>query len=174
MKNLIIIILFVHSYILSAQTTLEKAVLTELNIYRKSHNLPSATLDLQVSKAAKYHTSWMVKSGVCSHFENVDVPGFTEIDGPEERGKHFGILNDIISFSEICNFSRSNDASSPIVERPLSDVELAKDIIKRFYTSPEHNETMIQEINKGSILQVGIGVMVYNGMSYTTIYFVEK
>jgi uncharacterized protein YkwD len=174
MKKLITIILFFCSCNLFAQTNLEKAVLVELNSYRKTNNLPAATMSLQVGKAAKYHTSWMVKSGVCSHFENVDVPGFTEIEGPEERGKHFGILNDIISYSEICNFAKSNDPSSPIVERPLSDTELAKEIIRRFSTSPGHNDAMIQQINSGSVLQVGIGVMVHNGTAYTTIYFVEK
>lgn len=174
MKNLIIIILFVHSYILSAQTSLEKAVLLELNTYRKSYGLQPAVINLQVSKAAKYHTSWMVKSGVCSHFENVDVPGFTEISGPEDRGNHFGILNDIISYSEICNFAKANDPTSPIVEKPLSDVQLAKEIIRRFSTSPGHNDAMVQQINQGSVLHVGIGVTVYNGMAYTTIYFVEK
>jgi len=174
MKNLLIIILFVNSYILSAQTSLEKAVLAELNAYRKENNLPPAIMNPQVNNAAKYHTTWMVKSGICSHFEDNDVPGFTEIYGPQERGKHFGILDDVLSSSEICNFTRANDASSPIVERPLPESQLAKDIIKRFSTSPGHNDAMIQEINDGSVLQIGIGVMVHNGMAYTTIYFVEK
>lgn len=174
MKKLIIIILFVFSYNLWAQKTLEKAVLVELNSYRKIHKLPPAFMDAAINNAAKYHTTWMSKSGVCSHYEEKDVPGFTELYGPEERGEHFGILSDIVSFGEICNFTRATDASNPIVERPLSEAQLAKSIIKKFSESPSHNEEMLQKINSDSVLKAGVSVIIKDGIAYTTIYFVEK
>lgn len=189
MKKSIIIILLAYAFNANAQTELEKLVLNELNSYRKIHNLSTVFFDPGLYKVADHHTKWMSlvgfptmnklmtsgnSEGFDSHYETVDVPGFTEIFDPKKRGEHFNVLQNIKSFSEICSMTRSTDVSNPIVTKTLTDQQLAKNIIFKFSNSPDHNEELLQEIDNKSILKAGIRVIIKDGIAYTTIYFTEK
>ena len=172
MKKIVNIIILFISIDCIGQSELEKKVLSEINAYRTIHKLPLAKWDSIAYNAAHYHTKWMVKAKIVSHFETIDVPDFIEIYEPLDRGKKFGLKNNTFP-SEICNKARAS-GKNPFIEKRASNDEIAKNIINGFKSSPPHNEALLQEINEGSKLWVGISCIIVDDAVYTTVYFIEE
>lgn len=186
MKNILILIPFFLSINLIAQSELEKLVLIEINNYRESFKLPPASFDTIAYKAATHHSNWMFKVGwkkinelmsnknddVDAHMEIIDVPNFVEILDPLERGKKFGIPDNVF-IAEICSLCRVNEGN-PFKFKRLSDANLAKNIIEKFSMSPPHNEVLLLELNEGSKFSVGISSIIDDEIVFTTIYFIEE
>ena len=172
MKKIVNIIILFISIDCIGQSELEKKVLSEINAYRTIHKLPLAKWDSIAYNAAHYHTKWMVKAKIVSHFETIDVPDFIEIYEPLDRGKKFGLKNNTFP-SEICNKARVS-GKNPFIEKRASNDEIAKNIINGFKASPPHNEALLQKINEGSKLWVGISCIIVDDAVYTTVYFIEE
>jgi hypothetical protein len=166
----------------TAQSELESLILSEVNTYRASYKLQLASWGVIPYKAATHHSRWMSKvgfskisklmsdenTGLNSHYETIDVPNFVEILDPIERGKKFGLPGNT-SVTELCTMASVNQGV-----RRLSDDKIAKDIIERFRLSPGHNEGLLQEINIGSKLTIGVSSIIDGEIAYVTIYFIEE
>jgi hypothetical protein len=176
MKNKILlaiaILLSISTQVLG-QSTLETSVLKELNIYRKSKGLQPVVYSAEITKAAKHHTQWMVSANKLSHYEEFDVPGIKTLKSPDDRGNYYGLLKNVNSYEEICNFTKALDGNA-FTATKKSDAVLGKDIIIKFSKSPAHNEALLTPINSGSVVSVGISVIIKDEIAYTTIYFIEK
>jgi hypothetical protein len=171
-NNIFIAILSLINTQVIAQTSLEKAVLTELNLYRKTHNLQPVFHSTDIAKASKHHTRWMVATNLCSHYETTDVEGFKTLYSPEDRGTFYGLFKDINGWEEICSHTKAVEGNfiDPTKKR---DAVLGKDIIIRFSKSPPHNESLLTPGNEGSEIRVGISVIIKGAVAYTTIFFIE-
>jgi uncharacterized protein YkwD len=172
MKKILIYLLVMISLSSVAQTELEKSILDEINSYRISHKLTTPSWDQIAYKAAKYHTEWMSKARVVSHYETVDVPNFVEILDPLERGQKFGLRVNTTPI-ELCNTARVSGRNPFLVPR-ASNKEIAKNIIDGFKSSPEHNEALLLEMNAESKFGVGISSVIIDDVVYTTVYFIEE
>jgi hypothetical protein len=174
MKNKILLaitILLSISAQLLGQSTLETSVLVELNHYRKSKGLQPVIYSAEISKAAKHHTQWMVSADSCTHYETFSVPGIKTLKSPDDRGNYYGLLKDINSSEEICNFTKATEG---FVATKLSDAVLGKNIITKFSKSPPHKESLLTPVSPGAVVSVGISVIIKGEVAYTTIYFIEK
>lgn len=173
MSNKIYIAIFlIITTNLFCQTALEKSVLKEINLYRKINKLEPVVYSAAITKAAKHHTQWMVATNLCSHYETSDVTGIKTLYSPEDRGKFFGLVNNINSFEEICNETKSFEGNLFNATKK-SDATLGKDIIIKFSTSPPHNQTLLAPVNNGSYIKAGISVIIKGEIAYTTIIFIE-
>lgn len=176
MKNKIIIaiaiLLSVSTPVLS-QTALETSVLKELNHYRDSLGLQPVLYSVEVTKAAKHHTQWMVATNTCDHYETSNAPGIKTLYSPIDRGNFFGFLKNAKCKGEICSFTKAFDGNF-FTATKKSDSVLGKDIIIRFSESPEHNKSLLTRVNTGAKVSVGISVITKGEVAYTTIYFIEK
>jgi uncharacterized protein YkwD len=157
---------------LFSQTDLEKVVLKELNLYRNANQLKPVVYSTAITKAAKHHTRWMVATNLCSHYETSDVTGIKTLYSPEDRGKFFGLVNNINSLEEICNETKSFEGNLFNATKK-SDAKLGKDIIIKFSKSPPHNQTLLAPVNNGSYIRAGISVIIKGEIAYTTIFFIE-
>ena len=176
MKNKILLaiaILLSISAQVTAQSTLETSVLKELNIYRKSKGLQPVVYSAEITKAAKHHTQWMVSANKLSHYEEFDVPGVKTLKSPDDRGNYYGLLKDINSNEEICNFTKALGGNA-FTATKKSDAVLGNDIITKFSESAPHNEALLTPVNQNAVVSVGISVIIKGEIAYTTIYFIEK
>lgn len=175
MKNRIIIaiaILLSMPASVLAQTALETAVLNELNSFRKANKLQPVVYSAEVTKAAKHHTQWMAATNTCSHYETSEVPGIKKLYSPEDRGNFYGLLKNINSSEEICNWTKSTEG---FAGSKKNDTELAKDVISNFAASTKgHRESLLSPVSPGDTISVGISVSIKGEVAYTTIYFIEK
>jgi hypothetical protein len=171
-NNIFIAILSLITTQVIGQTSLEKAVLTELNLYRKTHNLQPVFHSTDIAKASKHHTRWMVATNLCSHYETTDVVGFKTLYSPEDRGTFYGLFKNINGWEEICSHTKAVEGNfiTPTIKR---DAVLGKDIIIKFSKSPPHNESLLTPGNEGSEIRVGISVIIKGAVAYTTIFFLE-
>ena len=176
MKNKILLavtILLSFSAQVLGQSTLEISVLKELNLYRKSNGLQPVVYSAEITKAAKHHTQWMVSANICTHYETFDVPNIKTLKSPDDRGNYYGLLKNINSYSEICNFTKALGGNY-FTATKKSDAVMGKDIIINFSKSPPHNGALLTPINPGYTVSVGISVIIVEEVAYTTIFFIEK
>ena len=171
-NNIFIAILSLITTQVIGQTSLEKAVLTELNLYRKAHHLKPVFYSTEIAKASKHHTRWMVATNLCSHYETTDVAGVKTLYSPEDRGSFYGLLKNINGWEEICSHTKAVEGNF-ITPTKKSDAVLGKDIIMRFSKSPPHNESLLTPGNEASEIRVGISVIIKGAVAYTTIFFLE-
>ena len=176
MKNKILLaiaILLSISAQVTAQSTLETSVLKELNIYRKSKGLQPVVYSAEIARAAKHHTQWMVSANKLSHYEEFNVPGIKTLKSPTDRGNYYGLLKDVNRYEEICSFTKALGGNFFAATKKSDDV-LGKDIIIIFSESNEHNKSLLTPISPGTVVSVGISVIIKGEIAYTTIYFIEK
>jgi hypothetical protein len=114
----------------------------------------------------------MVATNLCSHYETSDVTSIKTLYSPEDRGKFFGLVNNINSFEEICNETKSFEGNLFNATKK-SDATLGKDIIIKFSKSPPHNQTLLAPVNNGSYIKAGISVIIKGEIAYTTIIFID-
>jgi len=171
-KKILITILSLITIEVLSQTVLEKAVIKELNLYRKANQLEPVVYSAAITKAAKHHTQWMVATNLCSHDETSDVAGIKTLYSPEDRGNFFGLLNNINSLEEICNQTKSFEGNIFNATKK-SDAKLGKDIIIKFSKSSPHNQALLAPVNNGSYIRAGISVIIKGEIAYTTIFFIE-
>ena len=176
MKNKILlaitILLSVSAQVLG-QSTLETSVLKELNIYRKSKGLQPVIYSAEITKAAKHHTQWMASANMCTHYETSDVPGIKTLKSPTDRGNYYGLLKASNSYEEICSQVKAFSGNF-FTATKKSGAVLGKDIIIIFSESSEHNKSLLTPISPGTVVSVGISVIIKGEIAYTTIYFIEK
>lgn len=172
-KLIIFLLLALVNVELIAQTTLETSVLKELNVYRKSKGLQPVVYSAEITKAAKHHTQWMVSANKLSHYEEFDVPGTKTLKSPTDRGNYYGLLKNINSYEEICSFTKALGGNF-FTATQKSDAVLGNDIIILFSESLEHNKSLLTPVNSGTVVSVGISVIIKGEIAYTTIYFIEK
>jgi uncharacterized protein YkwD len=176
MKNKILlaiaILLSVSTQVLG-QSTLETSVLKELNHYRDSLGLKPVVYSAEITKAAKHHTQWMASANVCTHYETSDVPGIKTLKSPDDRGNYYGLLKAVNSYEEICSQVKAFSGNF-FTATKKSDAVLGKDIIIIFSESSEHNKSLLTPISPGTVVSVGISVIIKGEIAYTTIYFIEK
>ena len=169
---------------LTAQTSLEKLVLKELNAYRALKGEVPVIYSESVSKASVHHTKWMSLTDVLSHYEDIDAPGFNELLDVEDRGEFYKVWDatdnkegiaagyDNHEIMEICNQTIAREAN-PFVIKMKSDAQLAKDIIEKFSLSVKgHNEAMLFTANPGETIMAGISVIVKGEKAHVTINFI--
>jgi hypothetical protein len=114
----------------------------------------------------------MAATNTCSHYETSEAQGIKKLYSPEDRGNFYGLLKDINSSEEICNWTKSTSGFS---ESKKSDSTLGKDIISNFAASTKgHRESLLSPVSPGATVRVGISVSIKGEVAYTTIYFIEK
>lgn len=144
--KLCFIISFLFTFNLSfSQTTLEQAVIKELNLYRKKYGLVALTYDAKSSEMARYHAIYlktMNDLGYSSldysseqlHDEGIDLPHFKEMTF-EERARQVLPIRWVSEILIQCSLKRKNDQ------------ETGKAIINAFHNSPGHRKAMQFSIN---------------------------
>ena len=144
--KLCFIISFLFTFNLSfSQTTLEQAVIKELNLYRKKYGLVALTYDVKSSEMARYHAIYlktMNELGYSSldysseqlHNERINLPHFKEMTF-EERARQVLPIRWVSEILIQCSLKRQNDQ------------ETAKAIIHAFHNSPGHRKAMQFSIN---------------------------
>ena len=60
-KSFLVIVFVLGSIISYSQTTLEQAVIKELNLYRKKHGLVALTYDAKSSEMTRYNAVYLKK-----------------------------------------------------------------------------------------------------------------
>lgn len=180
---LVLTILIIHLGS-TAQTSLEKLVFKELNAYRALNGEVPVIYSESVSKASVHHTKWMSLTDVCSHDENIDAPGFSEIIDVQDRGAFYKIWDATDNKEEIAagNYNHSimeivnqtiARGPNPFVIKMKPEAQLAKDIIEKFSLSIKgHNEAMLLPVSPNETIVAGIGVIVKGEKAYTTINFI--
>ena len=144
-KSLLFILFALLSDLYHSQTTLELAVIKELNLYRKKHGLVALTYDAKSSEMARYHAIYlktMNELGYSSldysseqqHDEGIDLPDFKEMTF-EERARQVLPIRWVSEILIQCSLKRKNDQ------------ETAKAIINAFHNSPGHRKAMQFSIN---------------------------
>lgn len=140
-----------------SQTPLEKEVLNQLNIYRKQHGLNPVKIDSTVSSIALYHVNYLLECSKVNHAvhydklphdEQFDIKGFTE----KNFDQRAAMARDKNIWGEI-------SIPSIPVKSELSNLEIAKNIIRSFDGSPKHKEIMLESDNPKFPDIVGISVI---------------
>jgi len=164
MKKLALLLISIPTFLLG-QTSLETAVFNELNNYRKSKGLTLLPYDSKASSASKQHSNWMGLAKEISHYQFLDVPNFQELRTLQDRNKVYkvNLFSEIVTSCASINFGGT----------PYSDEVIAKQIIKNFSNSPDHDGAMRMIIRSGDSVKIGIGVYNANGIAYATINFSE-
>ena len=159
MKKLIAIFFLISISIgnLYSQSTLEKEVLNQLNVYRKQHGLNPVKLDTTISRIAQYHANYLLECSKVDHVvhydklphdEQFDIKGFVE----KNFDQRVAMAPDKNIWGEIQMQSNSSKIGS-------SYVKIARDIIIAFNSSPKHKEIMLESDNPKFPNIVGISVI---------------
>lgn len=194
MKKLIsYLLLVIISIGANAQTSLETAVLTELNLYRsrlsntqwKPKNADSdydsnvgvlckLVQDKDLANIAKYHSEYLSKvsklglrnsSHEKAHDENIDIKDWVELSYDQRAVK----INRTNSNKELVSEIQIQEFSAA---KGTSDKELAKIIISAFDRSDAHKESMILQFEEDIVIPiVGISVAVREGQDSTKLYY---
>lgn len=153
-----IILLFLVSIgNLYSQTSLEKEVLNQLNIYRKQHGLNQIQIDTTISRIARYHAEYLVQCHKAKHVvhydklphdEQFDIKGFVEKDFDQR-----------VAMAPEKNIWGEIQMQSIPSKVGVSNEEIAKSIIKSFDSSPKHKEIMLCEDVARIINVIGISVI---------------
>jgi hypothetical protein len=193
MKNIISLLILIYlTHGVNAQSSLEIAVLNELNSYRtklsNTHwkpknadpdydsnvgHLCKLTYDKDLSNTANYHAKYLSEitklglrnsSGEKAHNENIDLKNWIELS-IDQRGDNLKKLNlkkELVGEIQIQQFS------SP---KGKKDKELAKKIISLFDGSDRHKEIMLFYFEEDLIKPiVGISVIVREDNDLNIIY----
>jgi uncharacterized protein YkwD len=135
MKTLATLIFIFVTFILSAQTSLDKKVFNNINEYRDSLCLPKLEWDSCAYKASEYQSIYLKSAnGVVGH-SNTNK-GFEDLEDRYEKanGKKTLLLG------EICNATNKNYK----VIDTLVEEKLAIEIISLWKKSPDHNAIMLE------------------------------
>lgn len=73
---------------ISAKVT-DKLLLTKLNDYRKYYRLKPVVWNDTIYRIAKYHSDYMERANIVSHFEEVEVPNFQLIYDVRQRFRFY-------------------------------------------------------------------------------------
>ncbi len=159
MKNLItILLLSILTITVNAQTSLETAVLKELNTYRAKNHLCTLKIDNALSTWSSYHARYLAKLNTMgkvdrSHDEKIDISDWKELSF-EQRAIEFNKADDNNHINgEVQTRSIPFEPGTP-------EKDIAKRIIDGFDNSPLHKEIINSEYDTASDLPiVGISVI---------------
>jgi len=159
MKKIITLValFFLITGISYSQSPLEKEVSNQLNIYRKQHGLNPAKLDTAISKIAQYHANYILECSKVNHLVHLDkLPHDEQFDIKEFVEKNFDQRS---AMAPDKNIWGEISIPSMAVKSELSNIEIAKSIIKSFDGSPKHKAIMLESDNPKSPNIVGISVI---------------
>ena len=144
------------SGMLSAQSALEKAFLTEMNAYRKKKNLSAGIYHPGVSTVAAYHCKYLVKCSEIGHSVHKDKgPHDEQFDIANHQERTFeqrtSMAKDLFIFGEISYPVFFADSSQTVQE-------IAREIVLGFSRSPGHNQLMITPTDPNQLL-VGVSIL---------------
>ena len=184
-KSLLFILFALLSDLYHSQTTLELAVIKELNLYRKKHGLVALTYDAKSSEMARYHAIYlktMNELGYSSldysseqqHDEGIDLPDFKEMTF-EERARQVLPIRWVSEILIQCSLKRKNDQetgkaicisefayiySSPDINSATVSYYTTNDTILYYYNNDVNGFLDIyQEGEDGSKNFVGYGLV---------------
>lgn len=135
MKTLTTLIFIFVTFILSAQTSLDKKVFNKINEYRDSLCLPKLEWDSVAYKASEYQSVYLKSANNVVGHSNKNK-GF---ETTKDRYKKAGGENTFL-LGEICNVTNKNYK----VIDTLIEEKLAIEIISLWKKSPAHNAIMIE------------------------------
>ena len=159
MKKLILIVFLISVSIgnFYSQTPLEKEVLNQLNIYRKQHGLKSVQIDTTISRIALYHSKYLVECHKINHVAHYDkLPHDEQFDIKSFIEKNF---DQRVAMAPDKNIWGEIQMGYMVSKFGATNIEIAKEIIKSFDSSPNHKEIMLAGDNPKLLNLVGISVI---------------
>jgi len=159
MKKLIayLFLLFI-TFSVSAQTSLETAVLSELNSYRSKNGLCTLSADKNLYLWAGYHSKYLAKLNLMglvdvTHDEKIDIPDWKELNY-DQRASEFN------KSGSDNHFTGEVQMRSLTVLPGTSERDIAKRAIQEFHDSYKHREIIRKEYDTEYDLPiVGIAVI---------------
>lgn len=134
-------------------TYVEGLVNDRINKIRIENDCKPLEPDPILYKAAKFHTDYMVKQKVLSHYESRNK----NMKTPQKRANHFGAKGYNVGENILYTFYNSNVIGRKNVSFKTHTYEILADaIIHSWVTSPGHYENMIVPSYKKSGLAISI------------------
>ena len=128
-----------------------------MNIYRKQHGLKPVQIDTTISRIALYHSKYMVECSKVNHVVHLDkLPHDEQFDIKGFIEKNF---DQRAAMEPNKNIWGEISIPSMAVKSELSNIEIAKSIIKSFDGSPKHKAIMLESDNPKFPNIVGISVI---------------
>lgn len=167
-KTMILIFILGFNY-LQAQTIDHKdfsdekmnhALFDKIQQYRTIVNLPSIEENDILNQAANHHTTYMRRSTIVSHYQEMNLPHFKNIHSPKERIKHFAgdLFEEQNKYAEIC--------LGVTIKNAKTYQELAEKITESIIESEN-----FALLHNGEARHIGLDVQRKKNMYFITINF---
>lgn len=164
----IIILLFILSYnYLQAQPVdpqnfsnekMNLALLQQIDQYRNKVNLPDIEGNDVLHLAANHHTTYMKRSTIVSHYQEMNLPHYNNIYSPKERIKYFAkdLFEEENKYAEICLGLN--------IKKAKTYQEIAKTITDNILDSEN-----FAILHNGETRHIGLDVQKKKNMYFVTI-----
>lgn len=167
-KTIIFIFILGFNY-LQAQTIDHKefseekmnfALLEQVNQYRTLVNLPVIEENNILTEAANHHSTYMKRSTIVSHYQEMNLPHFKNIYSPKERIKYFAkdLFEEQNKYAEIC--------LGLTIKNATSYQEVAEKITESILNSEN-----FAILHNGEARHIGLDVQKKKNMYFVTINF---
>jgi len=160
MKNLIAFLAIIFLTLsVKAQTTLETAVLKELNSYRTGRGHCTLKIEPALSVWSAYHAKYLTKLNEigakdATHDEKIDIPNWRELTFAQRDAE----FNKAEEDSHIGKGEVQTRSTIPF-KPGTPEKDIAKRIIDGFDNSPLHNEIINSDYDENDLAIVGISVI---------------
>jgi len=137
---------------------MNKALSQEILEFRNAVNLPEIEINDVLKLAANHHTTYMTRSTIVSHYQEMNLPRFNNINTPKERIKYFAgdLFEEQNKYAEIC--------LGISVKAAASYQEIAESIIKNIIDSEN-----LALLHNGEVRHMGVDVQNKKNMYFVTI-----
>lgn len=176
MKKLIIIVFFLGFNYLQAQTidhehfseeSINHALLEQINHYRNLVNLPGIEENNILQMAANHHTTYMRRSTIVSHYQDMNLPHYNNIYTPKERIKYFAkdLFEAENKYAEICLGLTIKNAKTyqELAEKITESIIESKNLAIMHHSEARHIGLDVQRKKNMYFVTINIG-MGYNNI----------
>jgi len=137
---------------------MNKSLIQAISEFRNAVNLPQIEYNDMLTLAANHHATYMSRSTIVSHYQEMNLPRFNNLNTPKERIKYFAgdLFEEQNKYAEICLGISVNNAESY--------QELADNIIQNIVNSEN-----IALLHNGDVRHMGLDVQNKKNMYFVTI-----
>ena len=134
---------------------LVKAFNEQLHEYRSTVNLPVIQENRILTEAAAHHTEYMYRTTIVSHYQEMNLPNYTNLYAPKDRIRHFAgdVVDGNNRYAEIC--------MGATIKKPETYQEIAAHILEDILQS---DNTAI--INNGEARYMGVSIRKKKNMYF--------